>query len=312
MLARTADNLYWMSRYMERIDFIIKILLVGFSSAMEDQFTADPDYNWKVFQKMFYTTPQEDSNEALDTQVFKRLTFYDSFNSLKELISKARENARGVQEHISKEVWESINRKYHFINNTNPESLQRRRNKMEFLFSLFDDNLRYGGVLENTNHRGEGWNFMMLGKFFERCNLTLGMAEENFKNPKIYTDAANNILFWKVFLLNLSAFELYLKDYRSGDNTFHVLEMLVFNKKFTRSLSYTIGKIHNYIMNIVEENSNPNSERIKREIGMMYAKINYSDLEQLKKNGPLQFFSDVKSDLFRLSQNIGQTFFLNY
>ncbi len=313
MLARTADNLFWMSRYMERIDFITKVLLVGFSSTSDYHTNSINNFEWGILSRIFFTHPEEfnpENNQA--NQVFEKLVVGDEFNSLKELITKARENARGVQEHISKEVWESINKKYHKLLKVDVEKIIRKDEQLNFLFNLFDDNLKYTGVVDSTNHRGEGWNFMNLGKFCERTVLTLGISEEKYKSTIVFTEEANNILFWKNFLLCLSGFELYIKDYRSGDNSRHVLDMVVYNKQFTRSISYSVDRIRNYLTKIIQENPNPNNNKVTKEIGMMSAKINYSDLDQIVEDGVIDFFQDAKRNLFNLNQSIGQIFFSYY
>ncbi len=313
MLARTADNLFWMSRYMERIDFITKVLLVGFSSTSDYHPSSVNNFEWEILAKMFFTNQNHfcDDEQAAN-QVFQKLVVGDEQNSLKELITKARENARGVQEHISKEVWESINKKYHKLLKVDVEKIIVKEEQLNFLFDLFDENLKYSGVVDGTNHRGEGWNFMNLGKFCERTVLVLGISEEKYKNPIVFSEEANNILFWKNFLLCLSGFELYIKDYRSGDNSRHVLDMIVYNKQFTRSISYSVDRIRNYLTKIIQENPNPNNNKVTKEIGMMSAKINYSDLDQLVDDGVLHFFQDAKRNLFNLNQTIGQIFFSYY
>lgn len=313
MLARTADSLFWMSRYMERIDFITKVLLVGFSSTSDFHTNSKNNFEWDILAHMFYSDHGdfESKNEEAN-QVFRNLVVGDEYNALKELITKARENARGVQEHISKEVWESINKKYHRLLKVDVEKIIKREEQLNFLFSLFDDNLKYTGVVDSTNHRGEGWNFMNLGKFCERALLILSISEEKYKNPLVFTEEANNILFWKNFLLCLSGFELYIKDYRSGDNSKQVLDMVVYNKEFTRSISYSVERMRNYLNKIIQENPNPNNNKLVKEIGMMSAKINYSDLDQIVSDGVIEFFHDAKNNLFKYNQSIGQIFFSYY
>lgn len=314
MLARTAENLFWMSRYMERIDFMTKVMLVGYASHTDFQAATINSFNWKIAAKIFYSNPADFQDNTTDPakEVFRRLMMTDEYNSLRLLITRARENARGVQEHISKEVWESINKKYHYLINTDIESVIVNGHETDFLYNLFEDNLKYTGVIENTNHRGEGWNFMNLGKFCERSLLVLAISEEKYRDPNAFTEVSNNILFWKNFLLSISGFEFFIKDYRSADNSKNVLEMIIFNQEFTRSTSYTIQRMRNYIQNIIEENPNPYNEKIRKEIGMLSAKIKYSDVETIISEGLDHFFSDTKKRLYHLNQSIGQIFFLNY
>ncbi len=313
MLSRTADSLFWMSRYMERLDFISKILLVGFSSTYDFQINSKNNFDWGAIARIFYSDPDLFvPEETPSNQVFRMLIAGDSNNSLKELITKARENARGVQEHISKEVWESINRKYHTLIKTDPEEIIRKEKQLDFLFTLQEDNQKYAGVFDNTNHRGEGWNFMNLGKYCERCILTLSLSEEKFDHEEVFTEAANNILYWKNFLLSLSGFELYIKNYRSGNNSVQVLDMVLFNREFTRSISFTVNRIKSYTQNIINENPNPNNDKLRKEIGMLSAKINYSETDSVTENGVIPFFRDIKGSVYKVTESIGHIFFSYY
>ncbi|MCB9202766.1 MAG: alpha-E domain-containing protein [Flavobacteriales bacterium] len=314
MLARTADNLFWMSRYMERIDFVTKTLLVGFSSNIDYGTQSSSKDNWRCLAKMLYSNFEDFNSESknIANDVFRMLTIKDDNNSLKDLISKARENARGIQEHITKEVWENINKKYHQIININPENIIKKGNQTEFLFNLFDDNMKYMGIVQNTIHRGEGWDFMTLGRLCERSSLTLSISEEKFRDIDINGNESNNILYWKIFLLNLSGFEYYLKNYRLDKNADQVLDLVIFNKEFNKSLSFTLLEIKRYISRIIQETPNPNTNKLIKEIGRLNAKINYSDLENVKENGVINFFEDIKASLYKLTKTIGEVFFSYY
>ena len=313
MLARTADSLFWMSRYIERFDFITKILMVGYSSTIDYQDNSRNNFSWETTSKIFYSHPEQfnPDGEPAD-QVLRTLVISDEYNSLKDLITKARENARGVQEHISKEVWESINKKYHKLLKVDIEKVIKKNDQLNFLVNLFDENLKYAGVLESTNHRGEGWNFINLGKYIERSILTVNLSEAKFQNSNVFTENANNILFWKNFLLSLSGFELYIKDYRGNDNSRQVLDMIVFNTEFTRSISFTTNRLRNYIQNIMTENPNPNNDKLRKEIGMLSAKINYSEIDNIIEEGVPTFLHYIRSKYYALSNSIGQTFFSYY
>lgn len=312
MLARTADNLFWMSRYMERIDFVTKVLLVGFASNTD--YSRESKENWESLAQILYSNPADFNKESkeLANDVFRMLTVTDDNNSLKELILKARENARGIQEHITKEVWENINKKYHELINIDADKIIEEGNQVEFLFNLFDDNMKYTGIVQNTIHRGEGFNFISLGKLCERSALTLSISEEKFKSEEIDSYETDNILHWKTFLLNLSGFEYYLKNYRVGKNADQVLDLVIFNKEFNRSLSFNLSEIKRYLQNIIQESPNPSADKLNREIGMLTAKINYSDLDSIKENGIINFFEDTKVNLFKITKNIGEVFFSYY
>lgn len=312
MLARTADSLYWTMRYIERIDIIFRMLNNGFASGYD--ISDEISFNWSTLLNIFTNISQDESMQISSdpNNVFKILIEEDERNSVKELIIKARENARGAQEYLTKEVWESINKKYHKLNKINIQNIISKGEQVNFLLENIEYNQQFMGVFENTMHRGQGWNFMNLGRFSERCIQTLNIVEHKFKLYNQEEISNYHILFWKNLLLNLSGYEFFLKTYRSGDHSSNILNMVFFNKEFTRSIHYTLNKIYIYVQNILRDNYNFNNEKIYKTAGKLYAKVAYSDMEEIMHLGVVNYINKIKSDLYELTQLIGYSYFLYY
>ena len=49
MLSRVADSLYWMSRYMERTDGILRMLRINYASSQDDIH----EFSWKPVLQIF-------------------------------------------------------------------------------------------------------------------------------------------------------------------------------------------------------------------------------------------------------------------
>src|SRR5215831_14132819 len=104
MLSRVADSLYWMSRYIERADGILRMLKINYASSQDDL----QEFSWKPVLRIF-TYLQEDESNALafhSREVLQYMvTDKDNPNSVVNIVTHARENARSVQDHITKERW---------------------------------------------------------------------------------------------------------------------------------------------------------------------------------------------------------------
>lgn len=313
MLARTADSLFWMSRYMERVDILLRTLSNGFYASYD--VSDSRPFNWMPIVKMFcYGSKEELADTASSAnKVLKSLMVEDETNSLKVLVAKARENARGTQEHLTREVWEAINEKYHSANGIDIDNVIDSGKQMDTLLRQTEESLIYYGVFENTMPRGQGWNFMNLGRFIERGIQTLSFAEEKFQALENTPDVeSSSILYWKNLLLNLSGYELYLKSYRGGDHSENIIDMIFLNPNFPRSMAYIIKKIQLYINNILKEIDNPNNKLVKRKAGLLWSKIEFTDLEQIQQKKVLSFITELKADLYQLSQLVGQSYFSYY
>jgi len=116
MLSRIADSLFWLNRYMERNDCLVRVIRTNYILSFDsDQLT---DFSWKDVITLFSYEPdaaiQYSDNAAASLKYL--VTDTKNLNSVKVLVTKARENARGVQDYITKEVWEQVNQLYHIAN----------------------------------------------------------------------------------------------------------------------------------------------------------------------------------------------------
>ena len=69
-------------------------------------------------------------------------------------------------------------------------------------------------------------------------------------------DIPQDILFWRNLLLSLSGYELYLKTYTRGQYNLNVLEHVIFNKNFPRSLIYSLSRVKRYLKEVIEDTQN--------------------------------------------------------
>lgn len=117
MLSRVADGMYWLNRYMERTDGMLLTLNTLYIMSFDKETN---DYQGYKPLLKYYTdlSPEHIAEFQHDTNFVLKYVICDSknMNSVRNLITKARENARGSQDKITKELWEHINSMYHYIN----------------------------------------------------------------------------------------------------------------------------------------------------------------------------------------------------
>ena len=117
MLSRIADSLFWLNRYMERADGMLRMAATHYIFSLDKD--AKGPMTWKAVMEIF-TDSDEDYLLSIENNTeacLKRLLIDTrNTNCLKTLVNRARENARGAQDHITKEVWEEVNQMYHLVN----------------------------------------------------------------------------------------------------------------------------------------------------------------------------------------------------
>jgi uncharacterized alpha-E superfamily protein len=310
MLSRIADSLFWLNRYMERADGMLRL------TATHYIFSMDKDVNgtstWMPVMEIFIDEDEEDLKSIENnTEVCLKRLLLDTSNTncLKTLINKARENARGVQDHITKEVWEEVNQMYHLVNQPVLQQKIDSFRVLEVMEPLIKHTVMYAGITDITMPRGIGWWFMNLGKFTERCLQTVAFAEKQLDLNNFKEADTNDLLQWKYLLFSLSGYELHVKTYRSGNHNYNVLHQVLINEHFTRSVMYSLTRIEHYLNKIISENINEERAALLRNFGRLYSKVRYMELDGLKKDTVPEFFEELRTELVEFNQKVVQHFF---
>lgn len=312
MLSRIADSLFWLNRYMERTDSLLRLFTVHHILSL-DKGTGTAEGSWRNVLETATHSPKIDFSELEnDTALTLKMLLLDStanHNSLKVIIHRARENARGIQDHITKEVWEEVNQMYHYINEPGLQEKLSGNQAMEVLEALSQHAVMFVGITEITMPRGAGWNFMSLGKYIERCFHTIAIMEKQLQLMDYKIDEQGDILQWRYTLLALSGFEQHLKTYTSSHYTNNLLHQVIFNENFTRSIMYSLSRIHIYLQKVMPKGSTSENKAILNCYGRLYSKVRYTELESINAGNLQEFLQGIKSGLAEFSTRFAQHFF---
>lgn len=310
MLSRIADSLFWLNRYMERADGMLRVTRTHYILSLDKGLNGN--LTWRPVLEMFTNSSEEklDLFENDTAAVLKELMVETrNTNSLKAMLNRARENARGVQDHITKEVWEQVNQSYHAVNQTTLEESLYGDDVVNVLDSFSRQTLLYTGVTDITMPRGLGWSFMNLGKHIERCLETLIMTNKQFEQIGYNLENAKDIIEWRYLLLCLSGYELHLKTYRTNAYNYNVLHQVLFNEDFTRSVVYSLRRIDKYLKDVVIEFNSPERAALLRCFGRLHSKVQYMDLDRLNTVTLQEFLAETKDGLLNFSKQLSQSFF---
>ena len=308
MLSRIADSLFWMTRYVERTDGILRMLKINFITSLDR--TGETQFSWQPVLKVFAQMSDEQitafSHKSDDVLLYM-ITSKKNHNSIRNVIARARENARGMQDHITKEAWECINEFYHYVNSSEIENAIERDEQIVMLSTLIDRCLLFYGVVEVTMPRGQGWNYMNLGKFIERSIQTVDILEVKFNDINYNLDSADDIPYYRNLLLSLSGYELYLKSYRTGLDSQNVVDMTLLNTNFPRSVLYCLIRLDRTIRGMTAENIEA-TPQLQKLIGRVRSMVEYSDIESISEQGLHPFLAEVKTSLFHFSNHLSRSY----
>lgn len=230
MLARNAESLYWIGRYVERADDTARILDVTVHQLLEDS-SVDPDLASRTLLRVLGIEPPAaplDMWSLTDLVAFGR---GDAQNSIVESISAARENARGAREVTSTEMWECLNTTYNAL--AERERAARRLGPHEFLSFVEGRAAMFAGLADSTLSRDDGYRFMMLGRAIERVDMTVRLLLARVG------DSASSPA-WVTVLRSAGAHDTYLRTYRGVLDAGRVVEFMLLDRLFPRSVFYSL------------------------------------------------------------------------
>jgi uncharacterized alpha-E superfamily protein len=310
MLSRVAASFYWLSRYIERSDGMLRMLKINYASSQDTV----QEFTWEPVIRIF-AGHDEEEREKLENNsraVLKYMvTGKSNSNSILNIITLSRENARSVQEHIPKDLWQCLNEYYHTVKDPRLEKALQRDDPISVLDVLIKQVMLYYGTVEITMERGEGRSFMNIGKYLERAIQSVDILDTKFgsidDNPDLLTDTS----YWKHLLLSLGGYELYLKTYREGFEASNILEQVVLNNDFPRSVIYSVNNIQRYFERLKDESNLDDFRDMSFKIGRLQSRIKYSQVKSIEQEGLHLFLTQIRTELYGIANSLNEHYFAN-
>ncbi|MEZ0350456.1 alpha-E domain-containing protein [Mycobacterium sp. pR1184] len=231
MLARNAEALYWIGRYVERADDTARILDVALHQLLEDS-SVDPDQASRLLLRVLgIEAPDHDLDVWSLTDMVAYSTDNKGGSSIVDAITAARENAKSAREVTSSEIWECLNTTYHAL----PERQRaaKRLGPHEFLSFIEGRAAMFAGLADSTLSRDDGYRFMLLGRAIERVDMTVRLLLSRVG------DSASSPA-WVTLLRSAGAHDTYLRTYRGVLDAGRVVEFMMLDRLFPRSVFYSL------------------------------------------------------------------------
>jgi uncharacterized alpha-E superfamily protein len=315
MLSRVAESMYWMSRYIERAENTARFLDVNFHLLLDlSKITSlDARFYWEPLiiatdeKARFEANYSENYNADTVSQflVFDR----SNPNSILSCVALARENARSIIEAISSEMWEQINRLYHFINNA-PRDIVRA-DPYNFYREIKNGSHLFQGITSATLPRSEGWDFIQAGKYLERADNTARILDVKYHLlvPQDSEGYEGDIIQWMAVLKSCSALEAFRKVYQSKIEPRTVLQYLVLDGNFPRSIYFSIKSSQESLWQISGSNRREYSNNADRLTGKLEAELGYTTVDDIYDYGLHNYLEDLERKLIKIGDQIHQTYF---
>jgi uncharacterized alpha-E superfamily protein len=299
--------LYWISRYIERTDGMLRMLKINYAASQD----AVSEFSWSPVIKIFcgpdceYEAMEFNSRSVLQYMVTER----NNPSSIVNIITQVRENAKCVQEHITKDVWQCLNEYYHTAKDARLIVRLLKDDPVSVLDILIKQGMLYYGTTEITMARNDGNSFMQIGKYLERSIQSVNILNIKFGSVDHNPDLLTNTSYWKHLLLSIGGYELYLNNYRQGFEAVNVLEQVVLNQEFPRSVLYSLDKLAKYFDRLKADGQLYNPAELTFLIGRLQSKVKYSSIKEMKQGDLHQYLSRIKAELYTIGNKLNETCF---
>lgn len=308
MLSRVADSIYWMSRYLERAENTCRLIDVHNNSMLDMNVELVEKQRLKDLQASLSMVSHFDDSADNDV-VLHGLTFDANVPmSIVSNVMGARENARQVREQISSEMWTQINKLYLLVTGKSAVGTWQGA-PHQFYLEVKDGSHLFQGITDATMNHNQGWHFIQLGRYIERSLSLLQLLEVHFSESfsEVSSDVVTNSYFEYVTILkSVSAFEAYCKVYNPNLQPLWIIEFLLFDEEFPRSVRFCVEMIQSSLQSLADATGRAKNNRLFRTSGRLQSSLNYDDIQDVHNLG--EYIQSIKTQIYQIHDMMYDTF----
>ena len=308
MLSRVADTIYWMARYLERSTSILQVIRTNYISSQDEI----NEFSWRSVLQTYGTLSLEEmevTEKNTRAVLYYLLLDKENVASVYNNISRSRENARAIQDHITKEVWQTLNASYHFIRLPEIEQNILTGDPVSALDLLIKQNLLYTGTADTTMPRGEGFNYMNIGKFLERAIQSTDILSIKIREMDYLLVDHSEDPQWRYLLYSLLGYSLYLKTYKGNLQAENVINFILYNANFPHSILYSLQQLNKYSERLKEESLPESFDHLEFLIGRLVNNVKYSTISPTDGKACYDFLTQIRNGLFEIAGTLSQKYF---
>jgi uncharacterized alpha-E superfamily protein len=320
MLSRVAENLYWISRYIERAENVARLLDVGFHLELDASGLAGDVSGQGPIESVLTILACRDAfvkargEERRDREEVLRFLTFDRQNnhSILTMCARARENARGTQETLSGEAWSQINKLYLYLGSP------RAQRRFASSPSRFFDGIKracilFDGLVDGTLPRTEVFHFLQLGRYLERVNQIsriLNVKLHGLRDDGPIAEPPMRIVHWSSLLRSCSAYEAYLREHHERVDPEGVVRYLVLDADFPRAMRFCVARCVESLREIAGGDEDEYRSEAERQLGRLDSELRYIDVGEIFHRGLNSFLTGIQDACNRVGDEIHQAYFL--
>jgi uncharacterized alpha-E superfamily protein len=319
MLSRTADNLYWLARYVERADFLARIIKAAQRLATLPSSYSGTGTEWESALESSGAAQgfRATRGAAEEASVIDYLTFApDNPSSIRNCIKFARANARAVRTALTAEMWEAINGAWielgRFEAGNNGSSRYDREELSRFFEFVKKTSLDYDGSVDRTMLRNDAYWFSRVGLYIERADNTARILDVKYHVLLPENEAVGgsvDYFQWTAILRAVSSLTAYHWVYRESVKPWLIADLLILKKEMPRSLTYCYDNIVRLLDAIGDAYGRAGASQ--KQARQVLGRLANATTNDIFKIGLHEFITAFVEDNDRLGETINEQYLLH-
>jgi len=316
MLSRTAENLYWTSRYLERADSIARLLEVAYRISLIPNTQEGYNNEW---ESILATSGTKENYLTLYKEIKKEKIEYfllfenNNFSSVKNCIEKSRDNIKMVRTAVTLEVWNAVNTLYYryedYVNKKYsskelPEIIELIKRQINLI----------KGTIVNTQLLNDGFDFLILGNYFERADFTARIIDVKYfiLLPSIsFVGSQVDNFQWSLMLRSVSSYRAFKWAYGNSEIDYiKIIDFLILNSQCPRSLFFSVEKINYHLTRLKISYGEKKVSLTK--INTLYKRLKNTTVSQILDEGLHDFLSRFIKDISSVYQSVEKKYFMGF
>jgi uncharacterized alpha-E superfamily protein len=310
LLARYADCIFWLARYVERAENLARILDVN------ETFSRDSrgGQNWRPIvqlnadEERFF---QRHSTASTQSVVMFYVIDADNPTSIVSAIRCARENARTLRPLISTEMWVQLNVFYNRLVGLHAADLAP--GNLATLFGTIKEACQtHTGITEGTFFRDQGWYFYQLGRYIERADQTTRLLDIKYHLllPSV-SDVGSpiDVSQWNALLRSAAGYHAYRRQHAASTTPARVAGFMLLNAAFPRSVHHCVREAGRLLGEVKSRHGLRGGNAAAEELDRLRAVLETLTITKILGEGLHEFLDSIQQQLIAITRELSTAFF---
>jgi len=316
MLARDADSIYWMARYVERAEHIARVLKVN-AALLTDVGELAPSLHerqWQSILQIFDAPKPPDGDLPISVRTHRLMCFSEeNHNSIVSCIVNARENARGVRENISAEMFEHLNMLYWFVRSEDAK-LELEESSEEFFKTIMNGSMLFQGLCTQTLPHEQPWLFTQLAKYLERIDITCRIIETKFsilRGAETILETPLRNIHWMAVLRSCCSIEAFRRLHLGDMDPLRVAAFMILERDYPRSVRFSVDRALGAAAEIRSSVGKSGVDPAERVLGRLKAQLEFAEMDEILVDGLPAYLKKIRAQVGDASLAIAKAYFLH-